>query len=408
MAKLATPLTDTKIKNAKVPQGKKFLKLFDGDGLFLQITPNSKRWKLSYRLEGKESTVTLGKYPEVGLSKARDLRLHYRKKILEGINPHQERIESRKIEEVEEIKRNQTFKNMIMEYLDFKQEENSETHFKRMLIGINNDVLPFIGDRQIDSLETKDFIDIFKRMKERGVKESIKKLRSAISGFYKWLIVNGYTTYNLVRDIDLNALIGKIQTKNYATLTKKEEIRWLIRKIEAYDGHISTKYGLLFMLYTAVRPINIRLALWSEINFDKKEWTIPKENMKTNEDHIVPLSEGAIKVLEHMKFYQDVSPYIFPSAKNLNDPMSEGTMRMALRRQGITREKFSPHGFRSMFSTIAHESSNFSHDVIEKQLAHSVGNKVSQAYNRAQYLEERKNLMKWWSDFIYELKIEKD
>jgi len=121
--------------------------------------------------------------------------------------------------------------------------------------------------------------------------------------------------------------------------------------------------------------------------------------MKTKKEHIVPLTDTVIKIIDEMKLLS-TGKYLFPNTKSKDTPLSNGTMRMALRRQGITKEEFTPHGFRAMFSTIAHEKSKFDHEVIETQLAHSVGSNVSQAYNRAKYLTERVKMMEWWSNYL--------
>ncbi len=154
------------------------------------------------------------------------------------------------------------------------------------------------------------------------------------------------------------------------------------------------------LAYTFVRPANIRLALWSEIDFKNRQWVIPAKKMKTKDEFIVPLSDTLITLLQEVQQYSSGSPYLFPSTKSKTTPLSDGALLGAIRRMGYTKEEFTPHGFRALFSTIAHEKSPFKYDVIETQLAHSVGNSVSQAYNRAKYLDERVELMQWWSDYL--------
>ncbi|MDQ7068747.1 MAG: site-specific integrase [Sulfurimonas sp.] len=157
------------------------------------------------------------------------------------------------------------------------------------------------------------------------------------------------------------------------------------------------------LAYTFVRPVNIRLALWSEINLKAKQWVIPSKKMKTRDEFIIPLTDTLIKLLKEIKLYAGDSPYLFPSTKSKTTPLSDGALLGAIRRMGYTKEEFTPHGFRAMFSTITHEKSPFKYDVIETQLAHNIGNSVSQAYNRAKYLDERVQLMQWWSDYIDEV-----
>lgn len=161
--------------------------------------------------------------------------------------------------------------------------------------------------------------------------------------------------------------------------------------------------ALLFAPHVFVRPSNIRLAQWNEVNFEDRTWKIPANKMKIKQEHIVPLTDITMALLKEMYLYSGKAKYIFHSLRSTSTPMSDATMNNALRRMGYSQDEIVVHGFRAMFSTIAHEKSSFSHEVIETQLAHSVGSKVSQAYNRAQYLSERKELMKWWSLYLTNL-----
>ena len=241
-------------------------------------------------------------------------------------------------------------------------------------------------------------------MERRGVHDSVRKLYFSISKTFKWAVSNRIANRNPASDIDLGELLGKPQVKNYSTLLKDDEIRGLLLAIDGYQGEYTTKQALKLMSNTAVRTINIRYAEWGEIDFKTKQWNISASKMKTKTDLIVPLSQSAIKILKDMKEYTGNSKYIFPSTKSRTAPMSDNTLLGAIRRLGFTKEEFTPHGFRAMFSSITHEKSKFSHEAIETQLAHSVGTSVSRTYNRAMYLVERVALMQWWSDYLDEVK----
>lgn len=403
MAKPVKQLTDTQIKNAKVKE--KSYKLTDGGGLYLLISPaGGKHWKLRYKHNSKEQTISLGSYPHIPLTKARLLREEYKVKIANGIQPNEEKRQKKLEKKIEEVKEHSTFKKLALERLTKEQPNISESHYKRTLRGFENDVFPNIGEKHIDDITAQDIIQLLKQMLARGVQNSASKVYQSISKTFKWAVANGFAKRNPAADIDAKEIIGTIKVNNYPTITSDEGIRNLLHKLQNYQGELSTKNGLLFLAYTFVRPNNINEAEWSEIDFTNKQWSIPASKMKMKSDHIIPLTESAIALLLEMKKYSH-GKYIFPNAKSANTPMSDGTMRMALRRVGISKEEFTPHGFRAMFSTIAHEKSSFSHEVIETQLAHSVGNSVSQAYNRAKYLNERKVLMQWWSDYLDALKV---
>lgn len=402
MARQTKPLTDTEINKAK-PREKDY-KLTDGMGLYLLVTKaGGKHWKLKYSFEGKEQKVSLGAYPLVSLVDARGLRDEHKRKLLNGINPAYELKEKKEAEKIEEIRNLNTFEKIARDRLAKVENEISESHYKRTLRGLENDVFPLIGNMPINDIQASDIIKILQTMMKRDVKDSTKKVYHSISKIFKWAVAHGIATRNPANDIQASEIIGKQKIVNYPTITDDAGIRGLLLAIDSYQGEYTTKQALKFMAYVFVRTINIRHAEWSEIDFKTKQWIIPADKMKTRNALIVPLTDSAITILEDMKQYSGDGKYIFPSLKSKTAPMSDNTLLGAIRRLGYTKEEFTPHGFRSMFSTIAHEKSKFNHEVIETQLAHSVGNNVSKAYNRAKYLDERVELMQWWSDYLDEL-----
>jgi integrase len=191
----------------------------------------------------------------------------------------------------------------------------------------------------------------------------------------------------------------------YPTITAPDEVGRLLRAIDGYTGAYPVRMALAFAPYVAVRPRNLRLARWEQIDWEKRLWIIPAEEMKGKEEHLVPLTDSSLKILEEVRRYSGGGELIFPSTRSPGRPMSDVTLARALARMGYGGEKMVPHGFRSMFSTVAHEESGFSHEAIEYQLAHRVGSRVSHAYNRALYLEERRQLMQWWSDWLDRVKL---
>lgn len=400
MARATTSLTATQIKQAK-PQDKDY-KLFDGGGLFLLITKNgSKLWRLKYSFDGKEKSISLGKYPNVTLNKARELREKYKTDISNGINPSDKKKKIKETKILKDIQQTNTFKKIALERLE--KEDISQAHYKRTINAFKNDCFKYIGDKYIDDVTAQDLIKILQIMNDRGVKDSARKLFYAISKTFKWAVANNKAKRNPASDISLIDILGKKSKQHYPTITDKQGIKNLLISIKEYKGELSTKYALLILAYTFVRPSNVRLALWSEIDLETRRWLIPAKKMKTRDDFIVPLSDTVIELLKEIKVYSDTSPYLFPSTKSKTTPLSDGALLGAIRRMGYSKNEFTPHGFRAMFSTIAHENSPFSYDVIETQLAHSVGNSVSQAYNRAKYLNDRTKLMQWWSNYLDEV-----
>ena len=402
MARTIKPLTATQINQAK-PKAKDY-KLSDGGGLYLLITKaGGKHWKLKYKFDGKEKKLSLGAYPDITLLKARELREENKQLVANGSNPNELKKEKRELQKQEVIKSSNTFEKIALERLGKIREDISEPHYKRMYRGFINDTFPYIGSKSLDEIEASDIIIILQVMMSRGVRNSAQKVFQAINKTFKWSVANGLAKRNPCADIEVSEIIGKSQEVHYPTITDNQGIKNLLLSINEYKGETSTKYSLLMLSYTFVRPSNIRLALWSEIDFQSKQWVIPAKKMKTKDEFIVPLSDTLMELFQEVKQYSGNSPYLFPSTKSKSTPLSDGALLGAIRRMGYAKEEFTPHGFRAMFSTIAHEKSNFKYDVIETQLAHSIGNSVSQAYNRAKYLDERVELMKWWSDYLDEV-----
>lgn len=403
MAKPATPLTDTKVKNAKAQD--KDYKLFDGGGLFLLVTKSGgKHWKLKYLFDGKEKKISLGEYPFISLSDARKKVFEAKTLLKNETDPNAQKKQEQQAKIQAEAKSENTFKKVALERLELEQGKISESHYKRTLRGLENDCFEYIGNKPLDDISRDDILDILERVAKRKVNNSGRKLYQSIGQVFKWAITKRYAKQNPASNINLNDIFGKQDVKGYATLTADADIRGLLASIDGYRGEYTTKQALKFMSYTVVRTINVRHAEWSEIDFKTKQWNIPAVKMKTSTDLIVPLTPNAIKILQEMQDFTGGGKYIFPSLRSGNRAMSDNTMLGAIRRLGFTKEEFTPHGFRAMFSSIAHEKSSFKYEAIEIQLAHTVGNSVAKAYNRALYLDERVKLMQWWSDYLDGLK----
>ena len=379
-------------------------KVYDGQGLFLLVAKTGgKRWRLKYRFDSKEKVLALGTYPDLSLADARKMAMEYRTVIAKGIDPSFER-KNKKLE----IKHKQqvainTFEKIAKDYL-IQRNELNEAYKTRLENAFENDVYPFLRGKPITDIMAKDIIDIVKRVEERGAIESAHRLFTQISRVFKYAVSNQVADRNPCNDMDKNMILRKNIKNNYPTITDPKEIGILLNAIDEYKGDYTTKMALKILPYVFVRPFNIRHAQWEEIDFKDRLWRIPAEKMKTKREHLIPLTDTTITILKEMYAFSSDAKYIFHSLRSKTSPMSDATLVNALRRMGYSKEEIVPHGFRAMFSTITHEKSPYSHEIIETQLAHSVGNAVSQAYNRAMYLDERKELMSWWSDYLDEVR----
>lgn len=388
-------LTDTKIRSEKATT--KTITLNDGGGLQLEIKPTgSKLWRLRCTIDGKRTRLSIGEYPAISLKSARTKREELKEQIANGIDP-------RIVEEPKEKQKTKTFSQMVDLYLDHYRADRNEKYWEGVESLFRRDAKPVIGDIPVNQITAKQIIPIVKSVQDRGAMESGKRLFTQIGKVFKFAVSHGETDRNPCADIDSSMVLQKPTGRNYPTITDPTEIGKLISAINRYTGWNMVRLGLLFLAYSAIRPGNVRLAEWEEIHWDAKQWVIPGNKMKTGDQHIVPLSTQLLDILKQAKLLSQGGDYIFFSNRNPNSPMSDVTLGKALRTTiGYSNDRIVPHGFRAMFSTIAHEKSDFSSEVIEVQLAHKIGSKVSQAYNRAKYLEQRQKLVQWWGTWLDE------
>ena len=392
-------LSDSKIKNTK--PGEKTIHLNDGGGLWLEIKPSgSKLWRYRFTFAGKRSRLSLGEYPAISLKAARKHRDELKEMFSIGIDPRLEKQKSKKEDEPFI-----SFKDMVNEYLEHYRSYRNEKYWQGVESLFRRDVVPVVGDLSIEEINSKQIVKIVQAVQERGAIESARRLLTQISKVFKFAIAHGECTRNPCNDIERSMVLQTPTGRNYPTITNPKEIGKLIYDIDHYTGWYMVRFGLMFLAYSAIRPGNVRLAKWSEIDLEKELWVIPGGKMKTGKEHIVPLSRQMLDILKFAKHYATGGEYIFFSNRHKNSPMSDVTFSKALWRMGYGNNTIVPHGFRAMFSTIANEQSRFGFEVIEKQLAHKVGSRVSQAYNRAHYLEQRKKMMQWWADWLDEQKL---
>jgi len=389
-------LSDTKIKTTK--PSTKIITLNDGDGLLLEVRPvGSKLWRYRFTYNGKRTRLSLGNYPEVSLKSARTKRDEIKEMVANGIDP-------RITEEPTKEKESKTFAQMVALYLEHYKEDRNEKYWEGVESLFRRDANPIIGELPIDQIKAKQIIPIVQSVQDRGALESGKRLFTQISKVFKFSVSHGEAERNPCADIDRSMILQKPTGRKYPTITDPKEIAKLMKTINRYTGWIMVRLGLLFLAYSTARPGNVRLAEWDEIDLDNKLWIIPAHKMKTGEQHTIPLSDQLLEILNLAKHYRQGGSYIFYSNRNKNAPMSDVTLGKALRTTiGYSNDRIVPHGFRAMFSTIAHEKSNFSSEVIEVQLAHKIGSRVAQAYNRAQYLEQRRELLEWWGGWLEEI-----
>ena len=385
-------LTDTTIRNAKPKESP--YKLTDGDGMFMLVHPNgSKYWRLKYRILGKEKLLALGKYPEITLIKAREERGKARKLIASGIDPSLKKQENKQLA-ILEIENN--FESLARSWHDANINKWTKEHAEKVIYRLEKNIFTYIGNRPIKEIKPAELLVVIKKIEDRGATELSHRILQNCILIFRYAIATGRAEYNPAAD--LQGALKTHKAKNYPAITVKE-VPELLRRLKIEETSLQNKIAVKLLLFTFVRQGEMRKSLWEHVDWEAKEWRIPKENTKMRERHIVPLADQVIALLKELQQIKGDNKYLFPSQHFQKHPiMSENTICSLLKRMGY-KDKMVGHGFRSTASTALNEM-GFRSDVIERQLAHSERNKVRAAYNRAEYLAERREMMQKWADYL--------
>ena len=375
-------LTELEVKNAK-PRNISYM-IRDEKSLYLRVDPSGcKYWILRFWENKKEHKKSLGPYPELSLKDAR-----LKRDELQAARARGELISIRP------DKNPATFREAAAEWLKIRMKDKAAGYLKSIHLRLNKYILPFIGSLKLTDIKSPVILKLCRQIENKEFIETSHRVRALIGQVFRFSIASGWCENDPTQA--LTGALTPTRHKHMSTLTNPAEIAILMRSIKAYPFDLM-RYAMLFSIYTAARPGEIRRAEWSEIKNDF--WDIPAEKMKMKRRHIIPLSRQVKEILEELRPLTGKSRWLFPTPRDINRPMSENGVRVALRSLGFTKEQITPHGFRAMFSTIANEH-EFNRDVIERELAHVPDNQIRGAYNHAEYLPQRIKLMQWWSDWL--------
>ncbi len=386
-------LTDTEIKRAKAAE--KAYSMGDGGGLYLWVKPTGgKLWRWSYRFDGKEKLMSLGKYPDVPLALARERHAEARKLLATGVDP----MAQRKAEKTaEKIAVENTFQSVTTQWLEHWEEGKSPRHVDSVRRRMEADILPCLGARPIAEIEAPELVAMANAIQDRGARDIAKRALETVGQVFRYGIAHGYAKRNPATEIRPSDILKSSPKTNYARIDAKE-LPTLLRRIEVYQGKQVTRLAMKLMSMTFVRTTELIEAKWGEFDLENARWDIPAERMKMRTPHIVPLARQSLEVLEMLRDFTGSNEWLFPGDLNAAQPMSNNTILAALKRMGY-KGRMTGHGFRGLASTILHEQ-GYAHDHIELQLAHAPRNAVSAAYNHALYLEPRAKMMQDWADFL--------
>lgn len=276
-------------------------------------------------------------------------------------------------------------------------------HADKIIRRLELNVFPWIGTRPVKAITAPELLAVLRRMESRGANETAHRALQVCGRVFRFAVATGRAERDPSRD--LSGALAPTKEKHLASITDPQEVGALLRAIDAYEGAWITRCALRLAPLVFVRPGELRAAQWAEFDFEKAEWRIPAERMKMRVQHIVPLSTQAVAVLRDLQPVTGRFAFAFPGVRSRFRPMSENTITAALRRMGYTGQDMTGHGFRSMASTLLNEQ-GWNRDAIERQLAHGERDAVRAAYNYAQYLPERREMMQAWGDYLEQLKSE--
>ncbi|SDP41196.1 Integrase [Filomicrobium insigne] len=393
------PLTDSTIRNSK-PHAKPY-KVSDGGGLHLLVQTNgSKLWRLAYRFAGKQKTLALGSYPTVSLQKAREGRDAAKRLLSDGIDPS---VQKRRQRLAERVSANATFKAVAIEFVSNRRHVLTPRYADELLRRLEADIFSALGHRPIADIDAPELLAVLRKVEKRGALEQVRKLRQTIGQVFRYAMVTGRAKND--PSIALKgALKPKGRVRNHTPMPR-DELPTFLRSLDSYDGDPRTAIALRLIVLTMVRTGELRTARWPEFeHLDAPEplWRVPADRMKMKTEHLVPLSRQAVATLNELRELPGTGDgYLFPSPSR-EGFMSNNTMLYALYRMGY-HGRATVHGFRGVASTILNEM-GFPSDWIERQLAHDERDDVRGAYNSAQYLSGRRQMLQHWGDFLEEVK----
>lgn len=376
---------------ASKPKAKPY-KLPDYESLYLYITPTgTKSWRYDYQFNGKRKTLTIGKYPHISLSEARNEKDLARQLLAHGRDPS---VERKKKALLSNMAQGNTFSKIAMEWYENKKRSWALNTRKTMLTYFEKDIFPYIGDMEISQIKPIEMLNCLKQIENRGALEIAKKMRQRCTEVFQYAIITERAENNPARELT-TAMVTRTP-KNYAFLIE-DDMREFMKALQTYSGNILVRYATELLILTAVRTVELLRCKWEYVNFEKRYILLPETLIKKDRVHIVPLSKQAINILRFLHPITGNCDFVFPGRNNIQSPMSNGAILGLIKRLGFAK-RATGHGFRHQFSSVLNEH-DFNRDWIEKQLNHEEEG-VRGIYNHAQYLEGRRQMMQWYADYI--------
>jgi integrase len=392
-------LTDIACKTAK-PQSKNY-KMRDGRGLYLFVMKaGGKSWRYDYKVKRpdesyKNGTYVFGSYPDLSLAEARQSHNEARQLVSQGIDPHEHKKDQ---ERTDRQSRALTFADVAQEWLAKRKGEiKAKTHID-IVKRLERDVLPVIGGISMVKLNSIDILDMLKKIEARGAYEMANRARQTCSQVLMYAVAIGKADRDFT--VDIKGALVKKKTKHQPALAP-HEIAEFLTALERNEARLypQTRYAIEMLMLTFVRPIELASAEWAEFDLKDKLWVIPAEKMKMEFDHVVPLSDRVLKILHDLRLMNGSKKYVFGNVQDPKKHMSRDTLSKAVRSLGF-QGRHSAHGFRAMARTTIREKLNWDKEVIERQLSHAPSGSLGRAYDRTQFIDQRKVMMQEWAEYL--------
>ncbi|MCE7602252.1 integrase domain-containing protein [Vibrio fluvialis] len=393
MAKQIKPLSPTQVTKAK-PLEKEY-SLADGNGLYLRIKPNgAKLWIFNYihPTTKKRKNISLGAFPDITLASAREKTREMRQLVAEGVDPKTHRDNQRFNAQ---IAQSHTLRAIAEEWFEVKKHDVSDDYADDIWRSLELHVFPNLGNMPVSELSAPTVIQTLRPIEAKGALETVRRVCQRLNEVMTYAHHCGKVEVNRLEKI--SKAFKKPKADHMSTISP-DELHTLMQAMSLANIKLATRCAFEFQLHTLTRPVECAAAEWSEIDFENKLWVIGKEKMKMKRDHKIPLSDASIQLLNFMKPISYGQRYVFPSSKSVDQHMNSQSVNAALKRAGM-KGKLVSHGMRSIGSTALNEQ-GFNKDAIELCLAHVDKNAIRDIYNNAEYLEERRKIMDWWSNFI--------
>ncbi|WP_295540820.1 integrase arm-type DNA-binding domain-containing protein [uncultured Pseudacidovorax sp.] len=394
-------LADTKLRKLTTPG-----KHADGGGLYLEVTAAGGRyWRMKYRFGGKEKRLAFGVYPTVGLKEARELREAAKQALARGEDPGALKKAARA--SVETAAAN-TVQAVGLDWLAIQKDGWSDTHYVREERNLRKDVFPYLGKRPIQDIEPPELLKVIRKVEERGALDVAHRVLLTARGVWQHAVANGHAQRDITQDIK-KALKPHLK-RNLPAVTEPAKLGALLRASEAYQGGPVVRAALAIAPILFQRPGNLRVMRWADLDLEAGLWSIPSMDMKrtkvqkiNGQPHIVPLPRQVVATLRELQPLTGHREFVFPGFRDPSKPMSEAGVNAALHALGY-KDVHTWHGYRATGRTILRQVLKFPVDIIEGQLAHKGQITHGGAYDRAQHVEERADMLQVWADYLDQLR----